>query len=151
MSTPSKNRTSSASVSLAGRLQYLVTREKAYKPKAPYRWHFGFIAWVLHRLTGLALAAYIILHLYVLQNLARGPEHFNSMMAAFDSPLIRLMEIGLLGVVVYHSINGLRIVFMDYGPMAEKESYVKYLAATFIIIAAILGVGGLIMLGHVLH
>lgn len=151
MSNPTDNRAQSLPASFAAWLQHLVTHEKAYKPKTPYRWHFGFIAWLLHRLTGLALAAYIILHLYVLQNLARGPEHFNAMMAAFDSPLIRLMEIGLLGVVVYHSINGLRIVFMDYGPMAEKESYVKYLAATFIVIAAILGIGGLVMLGHVLH
>jgi succinate dehydrogenase / fumarate reductase cytochrome b subunit len=31
---------------------------KAYKPKRHYRWHAGFVAWLLHRLSGLALAAF---------------------------------------------------------------------------------------------
>lgn len=134
---------------LAVWLQGLLPSMRAFKPKVPYRWHWGFVAWLLHRLTGIALAGYILLHLYVLQNLARGPKAFDSLMAAFGNPFFKLLEIGLLGIVVYHSVNGLRIVFMDYGPMANKESYVKWLKGTLIVIAAIIVVGGLIMLGHI--
>ncbi|MBF0527959.1 MAG: succinate dehydrogenase, cytochrome b556 subunit [Deltaproteobacteria bacterium] len=134
---------------LAGWLQGLLPSMRFFKPKVPYRWHWGFVAWLLHRLTGIALAGYIVLHLYVLQNLARGPKAFDSLMAAFNNPFFKVLEIGLLGVVVYHSLNGLRVVLMDYGPMANKESYRKWLAATFIVIAAIIVLGGLIMLGHI--
>ncbi|MFH1092514.1 MAG: succinate dehydrogenase, cytochrome b556 subunit [Pseudomonadota bacterium] len=126
-------------------LQYLLPQMRAYKPKAAYRWHPGFVAWVLHRLGGLGLVAYIFLHLYVLSSLADGPAFFNRIMALFDHPLIKIMEIGLLGVVVYHSVNGLRIVFMDYGPMAEKETHLKYVAGTFIVIGAMIVAGGLWM------
>lgn len=123
---------------------------KAYKPKVHYRWHPGFIAWLLHRLSGAALAGYLILHLWVLHNLAKGPSFFDALMSAFSSPIIKIMEIGLLGVVAYHTINGLRIVLMDYGPMAERQTYVKYLAGTFIVIALVVAVGGAFMLAHAL-
>ncbi len=123
---------------------------KAFKPKRHYRWHPGFVAWLLHRLSGVALAGYLILHLWVLHHLAKGPEEFNALMAAFSSPFLKIMEIGLLGVVAYHTINGLRVVLMDYGPMAEKNSYVKYLAGTFAVIALVVLAGGATMLAHVL-
>lgn len=123
---------------------------KAYKPKRHYRWHPGFIAWALHRFTGLALAGYLILHLYVLHNLAKGPEAFDGIMALMTNTFTRLLEIGLLAVVTYHTINGLRIVLLDYGPMAEKETYKKWLAGTFVVIGAIIAVGGLIMLTHII-
>jgi succinate dehydrogenase / fumarate reductase, cytochrome b subunit len=118
---------------------------KRFKPKRMYQWHPGFVAWLLHRLTGAGLAGYLILHLYVLSNLAKGPESFNEIMGAFDSVYIKLLEIGLLVIVVYHSINGLRIVLLDYGPMADKDTYVKYLYGTFLVIAAIILVGGFAM------
>lgn len=123
---------------------------KTFKPRTGYRWHWGFIAWLFHRLTGVALAAYLVLHLWVLSNLARGPEAFDGIMATFSNPFTRILEIGLLGIVVIHTINGLRIVLMDYGPMAEKESYVKYLAITFLVIAVIVVAGGFRMLMHII-
>lgn len=119
-------------------------------PKRGYRWHAGFFAWLLHRLAGAALAGYLILHLYVLSRLAEGPEAFDGVMNMFDHPIIRLLEIGLLGVVAYHTINGLRIVLMDYGPLAGRETHVKYVAGTFIVIAAVIAIGGLSMLLHII-
>ena len=124
---------------------------KSYRPKTGYRWHPGFIAWVLHRLTGAGLAAYLILHLYVLSNLAKGPGSFDQLMNTFDNPLVKLLEICLMGVVVYHTINGLRIVFLDYGTFADKEIYVKVIAGTFILIGAAVLIGGLVMLIHIIY
>ncbi|MBW1709067.1 MAG: succinate dehydrogenase, cytochrome b556 subunit [Deltaproteobacteria bacterium] len=119
---------------------------KAYQPKRHYRWHPGFVVWVLHRLSGLGLAGYLILHIWVLSHLMRGEAEFKRVMDTFESPLIRLMEIGLLGLVLFHGLNGIRIVLMDYGPMANKESYVKYLAVTFIAIVVLFLIGGAAML-----
>ena len=39
---------------------------------------------------------------------------------------------------------------MDYGPMAGKDTHVKYVAGTFIVIAAVIAIGGLAMLLHIL-
>lgn len=119
---------------------------KFYKPKKHYRWHPGFIIWLLHRISGVGLAAYLFLHIWILRNLVKGEAEFDQIMAAFDSPFIRLLEVGLLGLVIFHALNGIRVLLMDYGPMANRESYVKYLVGTFTIIVLIFLIGGAMMI-----
>ena len=123
---------------------------KSYQVKRHYRWHLGYMMWLLHRFSGLVLAAYLILHLWVLSHLTKGEAEFNRIMDAFNNPAGRLMEIGLLGVFLFHGINGLRVFFMDYGPMAKNETYVKYLVGTFFLIALVFLAGGLVMLKTIL-
>jgi succinate dehydrogenase / fumarate reductase cytochrome b subunit len=120
------------------------------RPKKMYRWHLGFVAWLLHRLTGIVLAGYLILHLYVLSNLAKGPESFDAVMTAFSgNVLFRLLEICLMAVMVYHTINGLRVVLLDYGRLAEKDTFVKWIYITFAAIAGVVLIGAIIMLVHI--
>jgi len=73
-------------------------------------------AWALHRLSGLALIFYLTLHIWVTHHLAVGRgEGFDALMRLFSHPLFKLGEIGLLGVVLYHALNGLRITLIDLG------------------------------------
>ena len=123
---------------------------KSYPVKRHYRWHLGYRMWLLHRFSGLVLAAYLILHLWVLSHLTKGEAEFNRIMDAFNNPAFRLMEIGLLGIFLYHGVNGLRVFFMDYGPMAKNETYVKYLVGTFFLIVLVFLAGGLAMLKTIL-
>jgi succinate dehydrogenase / fumarate reductase cytochrome b subunit len=106
--------------------------------------------WLLHRASGLVLAAYLVLHVWVLSHLTQGEAEFARIMDAFTNPAFRLMEIGLLGVFLYHGLNGLRVFFMDYGPMAKKEIYVKFLLGTFVLIVLVFLAGGLGMLKTIL-
>ncbi len=80
-----------------------------------YRWHVGTIAWILHRLSGVLIIFYLVLHIWVMSFLQKGPESFNQVMHLLESPLTKLLEIGLLGVVIYHSLNGIRLVILDLG------------------------------------
>lgn len=123
---------------------------KSYQVKRHYRWHLGYMMWLLHRVSGLVLAAYLILHVWVLSHLTKGEAEFNRIMDAFNNPVFRLMEIGLLGIFLYHGVNGLRVFFMDYGPMAKNETYVKYLVGTFFLIVLVFLAGGLAMLKTIL-
>ena len=123
---------------------------KSYRPKRHYRWHPGFVMWLLHRLSGLVLAAYLALHIWVLSHLTKGEAEFNRIMDAFSSPAVRFMEIGLLAIFVFHGLNGLRILLMDYGPMANKNTYMKYLAGTFALIVLVFLAGSITMLKAVL-
>ncbi len=114
-----------------------------------YRWHTGSVAWVLHRLTGLALALYIVLHIWVVHHLSLGPQAFDEMMASVQSPLFRVLEIGLLATVLYHSFPGLRILQFDLGlaTLAQKKAF----WAAFVLTLAALAYGGSIMLSHLVH
>ncbi len=114
-----------------------------------YRWHTGSVAWVLHRLTGLALTLYIVLHIWVVHHLSLGPQAFDEMMAAVQTPVFRVLEIGLLGTVLYHSFNGVRILLFDLGlaTLAQKKAF----WAAFVLAIGVLAYGGSKMLSHLIH
>jgi succinate dehydrogenase / fumarate reductase cytochrome b subunit len=80
-----------------------------------YKWRTGMAAWALHRLSGLALIFYLTLHIWVTHNLGISQSKFNFWMDLLSSPIFKLLEIGLLGVVLYHALNGLRIILIDLG------------------------------------
>lgn len=84
-----------------------------------YRWHTGTWAWILHRLSGVALISYLWLHIWVIHYLAKGPEEFNALMRFLTSPIFKLLELGLFGVILYHALNGIRIILIDLGWAAE--------------------------------
>lgn len=80
-----------------------------------YRWHLGYVAWLLNRVTGIAIAFYLAIHIWVIHHLTQGPEGFNRVMNFVQQPIFKLAEIGLLGVILFHAMNGLRILFVEWG------------------------------------
>lgn len=116
---------------------------KAYPMKSHYRWHAGFIAWLLHRITGVALALYLMTHIWVISNLAQGPAAFDATMKFLHGFVFRLLEVGLLATVLFHTINGVRIVLLDYGNLAKKELILGYVWAVFILTGILTVLGGI--------
>lgn len=115
-----------------------------------YRWHLGSIAWILHRITGLLLVFYLLLHIWVTHHISQGPEGFNKVMSVVQQPLFLLLEIGLLGTVLYHAFNGLRIIiveFADNGASAHKTIFGIMMAIAGILFL----IGGIPMFMHFLH
>ena len=80
-----------------------------------YRWHLGYVAWLLNRVTGIAIAFYLAIHIWVIHHLTQGPEGFNKVMNFVQQPLFKLGEIALLGAILYHAMNGLRILCIEWG------------------------------------
>lgn len=108
-------------------------------PLQRYRLRTGMFAWILHRLTGLGLVAYLILHVWGLRALT-DPEAFNALIAEYHSPIFKLGEFLLLIGVAYHALNGLRIVLIDFLGWSPQQ---KRLFFTLGIVAlAVIVVGG---------
>lgn len=84
-----------------------------------YRWRTGAIAWLFHRVSGLALALYLVLHVWVTHHVAKGPESFNQIMGRLSSLPFKFFEIALLAAIVYHTFNGIRILVVDFGQGAK--------------------------------
>lgn len=112
-----------------------------------YRKHSGSWAWILHRITGLGLTAYILMHIIALTGLLKGEAAFNAEMKLFSSPLFLVGE-WLLGVLVmFHAINGIRIVLVDLGNGAR---YHKKILAFVYVLSVIMVIGmGYLIFGHV--
>lgn len=79
------------------------------------------VAWTLQRVTGLLLLFYLFLHIHTISKLSQGPAAFDEAMATFHSPLFKLLEIALLGTVVLHALNGIRITLVDLGVGVQKQ------------------------------
>jgi succinate dehydrogenase / fumarate reductase cytochrome b subunit len=87
-----------------------------------YRDQFsGMTAHVIQRATGLLLLGYLFLHVHTIRQLRDGPTAFNAALAEFHSPLFKLLEIALLGTVVLHALNGVRITLLDLGIGHERQ------------------------------
>ena len=75
----------------------------------------GTFSWMLHRITGLVLAFYIFLHLIVLgSEFLFGQGSFSILMGKFEIPVFKLLELCLVWVIVFHGVNGLRIIIADF-------------------------------------
>lgn len=75
----------------------------------------GAWAFILNRLSGLGLTFYLGLHLAVLNKLAQGPQAYDDFVAFSQSPLIKVGEILLIAAVLFHGLNGLRLILLAFG------------------------------------
>jgi succinate dehydrogenase / fumarate reductase, cytochrome b subunit len=87
-----------------------------------YRWQFsGMVAHVIQRITGVLLLVYLLLHVHTIGELSQGPAAFDAALEMFKNPLFRLLEIALLGTVILHALNGIRLTLIDLGVGHERQ------------------------------
>ena len=113
-----------------------------------YRVKTGMAAWLLHRITGLGLVVYLILHINVISSL-HDPAGFNKVMAFLGSPLFRFLEIGLLAFVIYHAMNGIRVIWVDFFEGAASHAKIFWVLTVIGVIIFIFG--AIPMIQHGIH
>ena len=79
-----------------------------------YRGGIGQWSWMLHRLTGVGVLVFLCLHILDTALIVLGPEHYNAIIQLYRHPLFRVMEVGLFAAVLYHALNGVRIILIDF-------------------------------------
>jgi succinate dehydrogenase / fumarate reductase, cytochrome b subunit len=86
-----------------------------------YKGHEGQWSWLLHRVTGVAVILFLFVHVLDTALVGWGPEAYNRVTAAYHNPLVRLLELGLVAAVLYHSLNGLKITLIDFFPTLARH------------------------------
>ncbi len=109
----------------------------------------GFISFFLRRLTGVALVIYLFIHIWVIGGINSGEATFNDRMDFLGSPVFRILEIGLLAAVVYHGVDGLRLIIVHYFDVTDFRKSLFYAAMGVSVILTI--AGGLPILLHALE
>ena len=100
-----------------------------------YRGGEGQLAWILHRLTGLGVLLFLVLHILDTFLVVLGPDLYNRVIELYRHPVVRLSEIGLAGAVLYHALNGLRITVMDFFPaLLDRQRELFYAAMTIFVV-----------------
>ena len=109
-----------------------------------YKGKTGQWAFVLHRITGFLVLMFILLHI-VDVSMLNFPKIYNEIHALYGNVLMRLFEVGLLFGLVYHALNGLRVIMIDFFPGSIKnEKSVFYGIFSLTILLTI--IGGVIIL-----
>ena len=108
-------------------------------PVQRYRVRVGMFAWMLHRLTGLALVGYLMVHIWGLKSITN-PAAYNALIASYHAPIFKVGEFLLLGAVVYHALNGMRIVLIDF--MGWSPNQQKLFWTLGAVAAVLFAVGG---------
>jgi succinate dehydrogenase / fumarate reductase cytochrome b subunit len=79
-----------------------------------YRGREGMWSWVAHRVTGVLVFFFLLVHVLDTALVRVSPEAYNQVIAAYKNPFMNLMEVGLVGAVLYHAFNGLRLIAVDF-------------------------------------
>lgn len=85
-----------------------------------YRGGEGMWSWVVHRITGVALYFFLLVHVLDTALIRLSPEIYNAVIGAYKNPVMGIGEVGLVGAVVFHALNGLRIILIDYWSKGAK-------------------------------
>jgi succinate dehydrogenase / fumarate reductase cytochrome b subunit len=87
-----------------------------------YRGREGQIAWMLHRVTGIGIFLFLALHIVDIFLMSFGPEIFDSLLFIYHKFIFKLSIVfGLYLGVLYHGLNGMRVVIMDFWPDLGKK------------------------------
>ena len=89
-----------------------------------YRGDPGMWSWVLHRITGATLFFFLFVHVLDTALVRVSPEAYNAVVESYKSPIVGLMELGLVACVLFHALNGVRVILVDFwsqGPRYQRQ------------------------------
>ena len=85
-----------------------------------------WLAYILHRISGLLLALFLPVHFWVLSLAITAPQNLDSFLSLSDTPAVKIAEFGLVFLLAIHMFGGLRLMAMEWLPWTPQQ---KTLAA----------------------
>jgi succinate dehydrogenase / fumarate reductase cytochrome b subunit len=105
-------------------------------------------SWVLHRISGATIFFFLFVHVLDTALVRVSPQDYNAIIETYKTPIIGLMEIGLVGAVLYHALNGIRVILIDFwakGPRYQRQMLWVVAGVFLVVMIASLGVIGMHM------
>lgn len=87
---------------------------KRRPPRTLYRGDPGMWSWVLHRISGATIFFFLFVHVLGQAVLRVGPQAYNQVIHDYQTPVVGLMEFGLVAAVLFHALNGIRVILIDF-------------------------------------
>lgn len=102
------------------------------------RAHPLWLAFILHRVSGLALAIFLPVHFWVLAMALTDPARLDGFLALTGARLVKLAEFGLVFLLAVHLFGGLRLIAMEWLPWsASQKTWAAGATAGSILIAGL--------------
>ena len=79
-----------------------------------YRGREGMWSWVAHRISGMLIFLFLLVHVLDTALVRVSPEAYNEVIGHYKTVVFGLGEVGLVGAILFHALNGLRIILVDF-------------------------------------
>src|SRR5829696_6500857 len=99
-------------------------RSRPSRRRSLYRGDPGMWSWVLHRITGATIFFFLLVHVLDTALVRVSPQAYNEVIETYKSPIVGLMEVGLVGAILFHAFNGIRLILVDFwakGPRNQRK------------------------------
>ena len=107
-----------------------------------YKIRADMISWILHKITGFAIVSFLIFHIWGMSQMSKGPDAFNAVIEAYKTPLFKFGEVLLLGAMLFHGLNGMRIILGEFTRWA-MDRHRLLLVLTYVIAGVLFIIGGI--------
>jgi succinate dehydrogenase / fumarate reductase, cytochrome b subunit len=97
-----------------------------------YRGDPGMWSWVLHRITGATIFFFLFVHVLDTALVRVSPQTYNEVISTYKTPIVGLMELGLVAAVLYHALNGIRVILIDFWAQGTRYQRVMLWAIAVI-------------------
>jgi succinate dehydrogenase / fumarate reductase cytochrome b subunit len=97
-----------------------------------YQLSWAQLAWFGHRASGIGVLIFLFLHIVETSTVLLGPEVYDFTQTFYANLPAKIGEVLLMAALVYHALNGLRVIAMDFWPSLT----VWYRPLTYGVIAA---------------
>ncbi|MGE2832321.1 succinate dehydrogenase, cytochrome b556 subunit [Mycobacterium sp. SMC-4] len=105
-------------------------------------------SWVLHRISGATIFFFLFVHVLDTALVRVSPQAYNEIIATYQTPIVGLMEVGLVGAVLFHALNGIRVILIDFwseGPRYQRQMLWVVAGVFLTVLIASVGVIGMHM------
>ena len=109
-----------------------------------YKGKSGQWSFVAHRVTGFLVFMFLLLHIVDVSLVNIAAELYNTVHELYGNVLLRLFEVGLLFALLFHSMNGLRIVLVDFFPGVIRRE--KMLSGMVVFVTLAAGIPGAVVI-----
>jgi fumarate reductase subunit D len=91
--------------------------------------HSAYWAFLVHRVSGLALSVFLPLHFYAFGTVLEGEARLDAMLAWSEQPLVKMAEWGLIFLLAAHLTGGLRLLALEFLGWRDWQKTLAALAA----------------------
>ena len=96
---------------------------RSYRAGGPpiYAGDPGQYAWVFHRASGIGVLFFLLVHIVDIMLIGLGRDVYDASVEFYGRIELIPMELLLVGAVIYHTLNGLRIILIDFSEMGYRR------------------------------
>ncbi len=104
-----------------------------------YRGREGMWSWVLHRITGVAIFFFLLVHILDTALVRVSPEAYNAVIGTYKTPIMGLGEAALVAAIGLHALNGLRIILIDFTEFGTRHQKAMFWIAIALWVLLLIG------------